>query len=108
MSDYVVQEANAIRYEMKKKENGWVLCVKFPPRTSANDQSVVLEWIRNYQNDVKRQHPHWLTSFREIDRGYMLLIQRAEDVHELVRAADLMSEADRVRDYWSKSLEYAG
>jgi hypothetical protein len=108
MSDYIVDENNAIEYKMDKKENGWVLSVKFPSKTSVSDHCTVLDWIRDYQRNVKHQHPHWLTSFRETERGYLLFIQPAEDVHELVRAVDLISESDRVRDYWSKSLEYAG
>jgi hypothetical protein len=84
------------------------LCVRIPSKTSANDQMTVLEWIRDYQKNVKRMHPHWLTAFRVTDRGYALVIQKAEDVHELVNAVDLMSEGNRVRDYWCKSVEYAG
>jgi hypothetical protein len=108
MSDYIVHEGNTIQYDLKPQENGWILSVGIPSKTSLNDQATVLEWLRRYQKDVKRQHPHWLTSFRETDRGYALVIQKAENVHELVNAIDLMSEGNRVRDYWSKRLEYAG
>jgi len=108
MSDYVVSEDKAIQYEMIKKEDGWIVCVKVPSKTSLSDQVVVVDWLRDYQKKVKRLHPHWLTTFRETEHGYLLFIQKADDVHESVRAVDLMSEGNRVRDYWSKSLEYAG
>ena len=108
MSDYAVSENKAIQYELVKKEDGWIVCVRIPPQISLSDQEVVVDWLRDYQLKVKRLHPHWLTTFRETEKGYLLFIQKADDVHELVRAVDLMSEGNRVRDYWSKSLEYAG
>jgi hypothetical protein len=107
MSAYSVSDSSAIQYEMKTEDNGWILSVRVPSKTSVKDQITVIDWLREYQNDLKRLHPHWLTAFRETERGYMLVIQKAENVHELLNAVDLMSEGDRVRDYWSKSLEYA-
>jgi hypothetical protein len=108
MSNYILPENDAIQYEMKKTENGWILCVKLPPATSASDQVLVLDWIQSYRRTVKENHPHWLTAFRETDSGYKLLIERADNVHEMLSAVGLMRSGDRVRDYWSKSLEYAG
>ena len=107
MNDYIVHEGKAIQYEMKPQEDGWILYVRIPPKTSVSDQIIVLDWLREYQNDVKRKHPHWLTSLRETELGYALVMQKAQNVHELVNVVDLMSEGNRVRDYWNTSLEYA-
>ncbi len=108
MSNYVVPENDAIQYEMNNTENGWVLSVKVPRMTSVSDQALVLNWIRSYQRDVRKRNPHWLTAFRETESGYKLVIERADDVHEMLNAVGLTRSGDRVRDYLNMSFEYAG
>ena len=47
MSAYSVSDNSAIQYEMKTEENGWILSVKVPSKTSIKDQVTVVDWLRD-------------------------------------------------------------
>ena len=83
-----------IVYNMLPTENGWRLQVLLPKRVPTDDRRIVLEWIRSYRDEVRQQHPYWLTTFRGADREYTLDILPAKDPKDaIVKAWSAMSES---------------
>ena len=106
-SEIVKESKKTIRCDMRKEPCGWTLTVDMPTRVSSEDQTAMLEWVRDYQKGVKAQHPHWLTSFRVTKEGYALHILKAENVQDMLAAVDLAVEGEKIRDCWSNTIEYA-
>ena len=76
-----------IVYNMLPTENGWRLQVLLPKRVPTDDRRIVLEWIRSYRDEVRQQHPYWLTTFRSTDREYTLDMLPANDAKGTINNA---------------------
>ena len=102
------KDKRAIRYELKNFPNGWRLSVDLPSRVPNGDHQAVLQWLEDYQKEVRLKNPNWLTAIKAQDNGYTLHILRADNSRELLNAVNLMADGDKIRSYWSGALEYAG
>jgi len=108
MNNYETPDKHAIQYDMRAEGNGWVLHVRIPEHLGSRDRSTVVEWLRRYQQTVKDSHPTWLTAFRMVGNGYVLQMQKTDNVRELVDAVGLATQGDQIREHWNQTtLEYA-
>ena len=82
-------------------DKGWRLHVRLPKRVSTSDRRIVIDWIRSYRDEVRQQHPYWLTAFHGADREYTLDILPAKDPkNTIVESWRAMSESqNRGFDY---------
>jgi len=108
MNKYETSDKHAIQYDLRAEGNGWVLHVKLPEDLGFRDRSTVLDWLRGYQQNVKKQHPTWLTAFRVVGNGYVLQMQKTGGVRDLADAVGLTTQEDRIRgDRNRTTLKYA-
>lgn len=107
MLPYSEVDKKSIRYEMKRMEDGWALAVTLPAKISTDDNAKVLNWIRQYEETVKRQRPEWLVNFRVTTCGYVLYMQPYASMVDLLKMAELSIAGEKVREYWSKTIECA-
>jgi hypothetical protein len=94
MNNYQTADKRAIQYDLRDEGNGWVLHVKLPKDLGFRDRSTVLEWLREYQQTVQRQHPKWLTAFRVVGNGYVLHMQKPDGFRDLTDAAGLAIQGE--------------
>lgn len=108
MNRYIIgKDEKAIRYDLRKEINGWSLTVSLPPRIHYRDRSAVIDWIRDYQMLIRKQHPSWVTAFRAAEEGYVLQIIKADTIREVVEGIGLTTQGDAIRDHWSRTLAHA-
>lgn len=104
---YTTIESNkAIRYELNDDQDGWRLSVALPRRVSGSDRITVLNWLQEYQGRVKSERPHWMTALRVNECGYTLYIRKAERPGDVLRACNLISQGDVIRDCWSGAVNH--
>lgn len=88
------EESTHIVYNLSPTDKGWRLHVRLPKRVSTSDRRIVIDWIRSYRDEVRQQHPYWLTTFHGADREYTLDILPAKDPKDaIVKAWSAMSES---------------
>ena len=81
------EESTHIVCSLSPTDKGWRLHVRLPKRVSTSDRRIVIDWIRSYRDEVRQQHPYWLTTFRSTDREYTLDMLPANDAKGTINNA---------------------
>ena len=63
----IIGKPRMIAYNMARTDNGWRLTAYVPPTVPARDRLSVVQWLGDYQQQVKRAQPEWLVRFRSED-----------------------------------------
>jgi|SRR6267143_659298 len=63
----LVRKPKIIAYNVARTTSGWRLTAYVPPSTPARDRLTVVQWLGDYQQQVKRAQPDWLVRFKSED-----------------------------------------
>jgi hypothetical protein len=91
-------EPDAIVYSVTRIDNGWKIEAAFPKHVSAGDRQKVINWFREYQSQIRRLHPLWVTSFRSLARGYAMEVKPVKDPREL------MEKGQNLKGIWTDEI----
>lgn len=77
-------DSDNILINTSQRSNGWRVEAWLPRKVSASDRRIVLDWLRAYGAEIRRQHPYWLAMLGSAEHVYYLDIVRAHSPQSLV------------------------
>jgi hypothetical protein len=91
---------------MARIENGWRLSAYVPPGAPSKDRLAVVQWLGDYQQQVKRVQPHWLVRFKAPDLcNYELDVLR---MHTSGIPGNKQAQLENLDNLWHQlSFDYA-
>jgi len=100
-SPYLSDTRKSIVYNIQKSTDGWTVEVVMPPRVPASDRIKVLEWLRDYKEQIKVAHPLWSTVMHPSANRYLLEIRTTNSDRELI------ATGEQLKSICGEILEYA-
>jgi hypothetical protein len=100
LNPYLSKRSKSIVYNINETSDGWDIEVLIPQNAPASDRVAVLEWVRQYRNQVRSAHPFWSVVFHPSSSRFVLEIRRANNDKELIAMGEqLKSVCGEIMEY---------
>ena len=101
LNPYLPRRSKAIVYNVLQTTDGWNVEVVMPAKIPPSDRLKVLEWLRDYREQVRTAYPLWSTVLHPSTERYVLEIRKTNNDKEL------LATGEQLKSLCGEFLEYA-
>jgi len=99
---YLSRKNKSIVYNVVRTANGWQVEAVMPSKVPPSDRLKVLDWFKEYREQVRSAHPLWSTVFHPAEGRYTLDIRTVASNDK-----ELMATGEALKSLCGEILDYA-
>ena len=82
---FVPLRTDAITYRWEDSPDGKNFVVRLPSKSPASDRAAIVEWLREFAEQIRSEHHFWIVRLNSFPGGYFLTVIPTSGVEEFVR-----------------------